>query len=132
MRRHLLIAALACAALAAAGCGGSDDGGDSGGSAGSSGEQVYRQYACASCHSLDGSEGTGPTFQGLAGSTVELEGGKTATADAGYLERAITDPDAEIVEGYPEGIMAASIDNFDLGSKPEDVDRLVKFIQGVK
>ena len=128
--RLFYLVVLACAALAA-GCGGSDSG-DGGGSASAPGEDVYRQYACASCHSLDGSEGTGPSFEGLAGSTVELEGGKTVTADAAYLKRSITDPDAEIVEGYAEGIMTASIDNFDLGSKPEDVDRLVEFIQSVK
>jgi cytochrome c oxidase subunit II len=127
--RLFFVVVLACAAVAA-GCGGSDSG--DGGSASAPGEDVYREYACASCHSLDGSEGTGPSFEGLAGSTVKLEGGKTVTADAGYLKRSITEPDAEIVEGYPEGIMTASIDNYDLGSKPEDVDRLVQFIQGVE
>ena len=30
------------------------------------------------------------------------------------------------------GLMKASIDGFDLGSKPEDVQKLVEFIQGVK
>jgi len=126
--RSLLLLALP---LTAAACGGS--GGDSGGTAqGGPGEQVYRQYACASCHSLDGSEGTGPTFKGLAGSTVTLKGGKTAKATPDYLERAIVDPDAEVVEGYAAGLMTASIDGFALEDKPEDVRRLVEFIQGVK
>ena len=126
--RNLAVAALCALPLVAAACGGGDDGGGNAGT----GEDLYRQYACASCHSLDGDGGTGPTFKGLAGSTVELEGGKEVTADAAYLEKAITDPDADVTEGYSAGLMKASIDGFDLGSKPEDVQKLVEFIQGVK
>lgn len=132
--RTLAVALLCGLPLAVAACGGGDDGGSggSGGGGAQSGEELYRQYACASCHSLDGSKGTGPTFKGLAGSQVKLKDGKTATADAAYLERAITDPDADVAEGYNAGLMKASIDGFDLGSKPEDVQKLVEFIQGVK
>lgn len=131
--RSLAVAALCALPLAVAACGGGDDGGGGGGGGGAqSGEELYRQYACASCHSLDGSDGTGPTFKGLAGSTVKLKDGKTVTADAAYLEKAITDPDADVTEGYNAGLMKASIDGFDLGSKPEDVQKLVEFIQGVK
>jgi cytochrome c1 len=126
--RKLAVAALCALPLVTAACGGGDDGGGNAGT----GEDLYRQYACASCHTLDGDEGTGPTFKGLAGSTVELEGGKEVTADAAYLEKAITDPDADVTEGYNAGLMKASIDGFDLGSKPEDVQKLVEFIQGVK
>src|SRR5687768_14330847 len=125
--RSLAVAALCALPLAAAACGGSD-----GGSGGGPGEEAYRQYACASCHSLDGREGTGPTFKGLAGSTVTLEDGKQVTADAAYIEKAITDPDAEITKGYNAGLMKASIDGFDLAGKPEEVAKLVEFIQSVK
>jgi cytochrome c oxidase subunit 2 len=122
-------AALCALPLAAAACGGS---GASGSGSGGDGEQLYRQYACAGCHSLNGDKGTGPTFKGLAGSTVTLAGGKQVKADAAYLEKAITDPDADVTEGYNAGLMTASIDGFDLESKPEDVKKLVEFIQGVK
>ena len=128
--RKLAVAALCALPLVAAACGGDDGGGS--GSASNSGEDLYRQYACASCHSLDGDDGTGPSFKGLAGSTVKLEGGKQVTADAAYLQKAITDPDADVTEGYNAGLMKASIDGFDLGSKPEDVKKLVEFIQSVK
>ena len=129
--RTIAVAALCALPLAAAACGGGGSDGGGGASAGS-GEELYRQYACASCHSLDGSEGTGPSFKGLAGSTVTLKGGKTVKATPEYLERAIVDPDAEVVEGYAPGLMTSSIDGFDLQDKPEDVRELVKFIQGVK
>ena len=124
--REIAVAALCALPLAAAACGGSDSGGSA------SGEELYRQYACASCHSLDGREGTGPTFKGLAGSTVTLEGGKQVKADAAYLEKAITDPDADVTKGYNAGLMTASTDGFDLESKPDEVAKLVEFIQGVK
>ncbi len=123
-----MLAAALCA-LPLAACGGSS--GD-GGQSSAPGDATYRRYACAGCHSLDGSKRTGPTFKGLAGSTVTLEGGKKVKADAAYLERAILEPDADVAEGYDAGIMKASIAGFDLKSKPEDVKRLVEFIQGVK
>ena len=130
-RRTFLAVALCALPLAAAACGGGSSGGGSA-SGGGSGEDLYRQYACASCHSLDGSDGTGPTFKGLAGSTVKLDGGKTVTADAAYLEKAITDPDAEVTKGFHAGLMTSSIDGFGLKDKPEDVQKLVEFIQSVK
>jgi len=125
--RRLALAALCALPFFAAACGGGSD--DS--SASAPGETEYRRYACAGCHSLDGSDGTGPSFKGLAGSTVTLADGKKVKADAAYLERAITQPDAEVVKGYNAGLMTASIDGFDLESKPEDVKRLVAFIEGV-
>ena len=54
---------------------------------------------------------------------MTLDGGKQVKADAAYLEQAITDPDADVTEGYNAGLMTASIDGFDLESKPEDVKR---------
>lgn len=129
--RKLAVAALCALPLAAAACGGGSDGG-SGTASGGPGEELYRQYACASCHSLDGREGTGPTFQGLAGSTVTLDDGKKAKADAAYLEKAIVDPDADVTKGYNAGLMKASIDGFDLAERPEDVAKLVEFIESVK
>ena len=125
--RNLAVAALCALPLAAAACGGG-----SGSSSSDPGEELYRQYACASCHSLDGSEGTGPTFKGLAGSTVTLADGKQVQATPAYLERAITDPDAQITKGFNAGLMTASTDGFGLKDKPEDVQKLVEFIQGVK
>ena len=123
--RRAVLTALCAVALAAAGCGG-------GASADAPGEDLYRQYACSNCHSLDGGDRTGPTFKGLAGSTVTLTDGSQVQADAGYLERAIVDADAQVVKGYGAGLMTASIAGFDLEQKPEDVRRLVRFIEGVK
>ncbi len=127
--RRVAAVALCVLPFAAAACGGGGAG--SAGSAGP-GEKLYRQYACASCHSIDGSEGTGPTFKGLAGSTVTLADGTRIEAGPAYLERAIVDPDADVTRGYNAGLMTAAIDGFGLEDRPEDVKQLVEYIQSVK
>lgn len=92
------------------------------------GRKLYESDACAGCHTLDGSASSGPTFKGLAGSRVALADGSTVTADDAYLERSITDPDAQIVKGYQSGIMSAAVSGFDFGAKAADVSALVAFI----
>jgi cytochrome c1 len=120
------IVAVLAACAACTGCGGSDDGAAAGAPA------AYEDYACAGCHSLDGSRKSGPTFKGLAGSTVTLTDGRQVTATAAYLRRAIVDPDAETVEGYVPGVMTAGVQAFDLASKPDEVQELVDFIETLK
>lgn len=96
------------------------------------GKGLYESDSCSSCHSLTGSPGSGPSFKGLAGSTVTLDTGQSVTADDAYLEKSIEDPDAEIVKGYHPGLMPAAIANYDLASKPADVRALVAFIKSQK
>ena len=63
------------------------------------GRQAALQNGCAVCHGQYGQGGAGGGFYGLWGSQVELADGRTVTADADYLRRAIVDPAAEIVAG---------------------------------
>ena len=66
-------------------------------------QTLLQDYGCTGCHSLDGSDGIGPTLQGIAGTkrTVVVDGTKkTMVADRDYLRRAIVEPNAEVVEGY--------------------------------
>jgi cytochrome c2 len=93
------------------------------------GETLWGSTGCSGCHSLDGSDGVGPSAQGLAGSTVTLEDGSTVTADADYLARSITDPDAQISEGYQAGIMVGAVASQGFASREQDVDALVAFIE---
>jgi cytochrome c2 len=93
------------------------------------GKQLYTSDGCSACHSLSGSAGAGPTFKGLAGSTVTLSDGSTVTADDAYLSRSITQPDAQIVKGYQPGIMSAAIASHGLPGKPANVQSLVAFIK---
>jgi cytochrome c oxidase subunit II len=96
------------------------------------GKQLYGADGCSACHSLTGAAGAGPSFKGLAGSTVTLATGQTVTADDAYIERSITSPDAQIVKGYHSGIMAPAISGFGLASKPADIRALVAFIKSQK
>jgi mono/diheme cytochrome c family protein len=96
------------------------------------GKALYTSDSCSSCHSLSGAAGAGPSFNGLAGGTTTLSDGQTVTADDAYLERAIADPDAQIVKGYSAGIMAPAIAGFDLAHKADDIRALVAFIKSQK
>jgi mono/diheme cytochrome c family protein len=96
------------------------------------GRQLYSADGCSSCHSLTGTPGAGPSFKGLAGSSVKLSTGQTVTADDAYLEQSITNPDAQIVQGYHSGLMAPAISGFGLANKPDQVRALVAFIKSQK
>ncbi len=78
---------------------------------------------CGSCHSIDGSRREGPTWEGLAGSTVPLSDGTVTVADADYLRRAIEQPSVEVRQGYTPMP--------DQGLTPEQVDELVRYITGL-
>ncbi|MGQ0591204.1 MAG: redoxin domain-containing protein, partial [Gammaproteobacteria bacterium] len=73
------------------------------------GRRVAEQRGSLSCHSTDGASGVGPGWKGLAGSEAQLADGRTVVRDRDYLARAILDPDAEIVAGYPKGVMAGAM-----------------------
>lgn len=68
------------------------------------GAELLEGYGCTACHSLDGSEGVGPTFKGIAGRRFEAElpdgTVREMVADEAYLRHAILDPDAEYVRGF--------------------------------
>lgn len=103
-----------------------------GGASLATGRKLYTGYGCVACHTLDGSASAGPTFKGLAGSTVTLTTGQTVTADDRYLDESIRNPDAQISKGYRAGVMPAAIAGFDLAAKPQAVAALVAFIKAQK
>lgn len=121
--RPLVLGALLAAVLtgaAACGSGGEPAASDLSPEA-ARGQELAAQNGCTNCHSADGRNGMGPTWQGLAGSTVALDDGTTVTADDAYLRRSITDPSAQRVEGA-----AAIMPEFDLSAA--EVDALVAYI----
>ena len=93
------------------------------------GAKLAKERGCLACHSLDGSKKIGPSFKGLFGSRVNVfVAGKLATviADESYLKESIRAPAAKVVEGF-EPIMPSLPD-----LKDDEVEALVKFIEGVK
>ncbi len=73
------------------------------------GRSVAKDAGCNSCHGANGEGGVGPVWTGLAGSEVTLDDGSVVTADRDYLIRAIIDPSAEKVEGYPVAMPLANL-----------------------
>ena len=64
------------------------------------GHKIALQRGCVACHSTDGSNGVGPSWTGLYGSSRELKDGSTLVADDTYLANSINQPNSQIVEGY--------------------------------
>ena len=64
------------------------------------GEHVAARAGCLRCHTPDGTPHIGPTWAGLYGSTIPLEGGRTITVDDAYLTRSMMDPAADIHRGF--------------------------------
>lgn len=68
------------------------------------GEQLLAKHGCLGCHSLDGSKKAGPSLQGIWGRSVKVTTAgaeRSLTSDADYLRRAILEPNADVVVGYP-------------------------------
>lgn len=114
------LAALLIVIFLAAGCGGSSPAELS--TEGERGRRIANTSGCAACHGADGSGGVGPKFVGLYGSTVTLTDGSTVVADDVYLRRSITDPEAELVEGYTV-IMPVS------GLSADDIEAVLAYIR---
>ena len=92
--------------------------------AGERGKAVASENGCTNCHTTDGSKSIGPTWQGLAGSEVELEGGTTVTADEAYLRTAIVAARDETVDGF-SNIMPVYEDVL----TDAEVDDLIAYLQ---
>ncbi|HEX7976075.1 MAG TPA: cytochrome c oxidase subunit II [Anaerolineales bacterium] len=92
------------------------------------GQKWAKQYGCLACHSIDGTKLVGPSWKGLAGSSVTLTDGTTVTADDAYLIESIRQPGAKIVQGFadimPHNVAASLTD--------AQLQDLVAFIKSLK
>jgi cytochrome c oxidase subunit 2 len=70
-----------------------------GGSMASAGERLFADMACNTCH-REGEVGRGPVLNGLFGSTVRLQGGRTVVVDEAYLRESIVNPSSRLTEGF--------------------------------
>ena len=93
------------------------------------GKELYTSDGCAACHSLSGSAGAGPTFKGLAGSTVTLD--RRLDGDRGRRLLSRVDHRARRADrqGLQPGIMSAAVSGYGFPNKPADVQSLVAFIK---
>jgi mono/diheme cytochrome c family protein len=88
------------------------------------GREVALDSGCAACHGGDFGGATGPSWIGLAGSTVMLADGRELVADEAYLRRAIVEPDADIVDGYIVKMPVVALDD-------AEIDALIAFISSL-
>ena len=86
------------------------------------GQRLAESLGCLACHSVDGSQGVGPSWQGLYGKTQTLADGSRIKADEGYLRESVLRPGAAIVKGY-----AAVMPTFTPNDK--ELDALIAFIK---
>ncbi|MEM6393165.1 MAG: cytochrome c [Planctomycetota bacterium] len=89
------------------------------------GKSIFAAQSCDACHSVTGGRGTGPALNGLFGTEVELNDGRTAVADYRYLRRSIRNPIADVKRGYAAGMASYA------HLTPEEIDALVFYLREI-
>jgi cytochrome c oxidase subunit 2 len=89
------------------------------------GEKIFAELGCVTCHRSD-IQGRGPNLHGVFGKPVQLEDGRTVTADENYLRECILDPGAKRVKGF-QPIMPT----FQGLVTEEQVNALVAYIKSI-
>jgi len=95
---------------------------------GGEGLSIMKFQGCMACHSSDGSKIVGPTYLNLFGKqeVVTRNGAEaTITADEEYIKRSIYDPNAEIVKGYPKGLMQ----NYKGKISDADIAKIIEYLK---
>jgi mono/diheme cytochrome c family protein len=88
------------------------------------GQQLANENGCLGCHTVDGSDGVGPTWQGLFGSEVPLEDGSTVTADEAYIHESIVNPGAQVHQGF-----APTMPSFEGRLNDDQINQIIAYIQ---
>lgn len=92
---------------------------------------VLKKNACLSCHSLDGTRLVGPSFKAIWDKQeIVITGGeeREITVDEEYIKRSIYEPNADIVEGFNEGLMI-SYENM---VTEEEVKDIIEYLKTLK
>lgn len=89
---------------------------------------LLNQKYCPACHSIDGSAMVGPTLKGIYGKkqlVLDQDGKeREIVVDDAYLARAIQDPAAETVKGYPPSMPRNPLTDAELNQVLEFVKSL--------
>jgi cytochrome c oxidase subunit 2 len=91
------------------------------------GKIQWERKGCNSCHSIDGTPSKGPTWKGIWGTTVDLEGGGKVVVDEAYVKESEFQPQAKIVKGF-QPIMPT----FQGLLRPNEQDGIIAFIKSLK
>ena len=92
------------------------------------GKRLVEKNGCIACHSADGTKIVGPSFKGVYGHKVLVEtDGKEreVLADDEYIKRSIYDPNADVVKGFPKGMMVS----YKSQLSDEDVSKIIEYLK---
>jgi cytochrome c oxidase subunit 2 len=95
---------------------------------GSDGLKIMINQGCNACHSSDGSKIVGPSYLNLFGEMqVVIKDGKEVNlkVDEEYIKRAILDPNAEIVKGYPKGLMQS----YKSALSDDEISKIIEYLK---
>lgn len=95
------------------------------------GKTIIEKVGCFACHSTDGTKIVGPTYLHLYGSNVTvITNGKERVikADDAYIRHSILDPPADVVKGYPDGLMQSYKDQL----TDKDINNIIDYLKTLK
>ncbi|MDF1549862.1 MAG: cytochrome c oxidase subunit II [Bacteroidales bacterium] len=95
------------------------------------GELLIKKLGCFACHSTDGTKLVGPSFKGTFNTMrkVIVDGKiKEVKVDETYLINSITNPNTQVVEGYPKGLMT----NYKDQISEEELQQIVDYLKSLK
>jgi cytochrome c oxidase subunit 2 len=97
---------------------------------GSEGLKIMINQGCNACHSSDGSKIVGPSYLHLFGEKqIVISEGKEVqvTVDEEYIKKALYDPNAEVVKGYPKDLMQSYKDVL----KDDDIAKIIEYLKSL-
>jgi cytochrome c oxidase subunit II len=97
---------------------------------GSEGLRIMINQGCNACHTSDGSKLVGPSYLNLFGEkqTVIRDGKEVmVTVNEEYIKKAILDPNAEIVKGFPKDLMQSYKDVLN----DDDIAKIIEYLKSL-
>jgi cytochrome c oxidase subunit II len=97
---------------------------------GAEGLKIMITQGCNACHTSDGSRLVGPSYLHLFGEKqIVIREGKEVpvTVDEAYIKKALYEPNAEIVKGYPANLMQSYKDIL----KDDDIAKIIEYLKSL-
>ncbi len=94
------------------------------------GFEIMKTQGCTACHSSDGSKIVGPSYLHLYGkkeTIIRDEKELTVTVDSAYIRHMILDPGAQVVKGYPKGLMQSYKGKL----TDEDISKIIEYLKSL-
>jgi cytochrome c oxidase subunit 2 len=95
------------------------------------GRKLFLKLQCITCHSAD-SRAKAPVLEGLYGTRVTLNNGRTVVADEGYIRESILVPKAKIVQGWEPIMPTFKGQLADERAELSEEDALIRLIEYIR